>query len=481
MTKNDSSFQINKKSLLTAALIIFVLIVAAYCLTLFVPPGQYTYETNAEGESVIVPDTYKATGQAGQYPVYNIVLAVFKSFAPGGDVNLVMIVIMLFILLIGGSFTLLDKSGILRAVIARIAAKMHKRKYLLIAVISFVFMCLGSFFGILEEIVPLIPLMVGLSFMLGWDSLMGLGLSLLATSFGFAAALFNPFSVGVAQNLAGVELYSGTWLRLIFFVVIYGLLVLFLIRYAKKLDKNPEASRVYAEDTERRGKFSMTPEQIAEAAKFKNAPIIFVGALLALMFAFLISASFIGLADYSMIVIAVIFIIASTVGAKLAGCRSIAKTFFKGMLDIAPGIVLIPLAMSVYTIILDSGIQDTLLSYCSAAIGGLSPFVSILLIYAVVLVLELFVSQASAKAFLVMPLLVPLAALAGIGGQPVVLAYVLGDGFLNVLYPTNAMLLIALGLTTVSYPKWFRFTIGLQLIVMALSVVLLIAAIAVGY
>jgi|AGTN01.2.fsa_nt_gi Predicted membrane protein len=481
MTKNDSSFQINKKSLLTAALIIFVLIVASWCLTLLLPPGQYQYETNGGGENVIVPDTYVATGDAGQYPVYNIVLAIFKSFAPGGDVNLIMIVIMLFILLIGGSFTLLDKSGILRAVIARIAARMYRRRYLLIAVISFVFMFLGSFFGILEEIVPLIPLVVGLSFMLGWDSLMGLGLSLLATSFGFAAALYNPFSVAIAQNLAGVALYSGTWLRLIFFVIIYGLLLLFLTRYAKKLDRNPMASRVYAEDAARREKFRMTPAEIEEAARFKNAPIIFIGVLLAVMFVFLILASFIGLADYSMIVIAVIFIIASTVGARLAGYKSIAKTFFKGMLDIAPGIMLIPMAMAVYTIILDSGIQDTILYYCSAAISDMSPFVSILLIYAVVLVLELFVAQASAKAFLVMPLLVPLAALSHISGQSVVLAYILGDGFLNVLYPTNAMLLIALGLTTVSYPKWFRFTIGLQLIVMALSIGLLMTAVAVGY
>jgi uncharacterized ion transporter superfamily protein YfcC len=481
MTKNDSSFQINKRSLITAALIIFALIIVSWCLTLFLPPGQFERTVSEQGEEVIVPGTYAPTGEAGQYGVYNIVLVIFKSFAPRGDVNVVMIVIMLFILLIGGSFTLLDKSGILRAVIARIASKMYHRKYLLIAVISFVFMFLGSFFGILEEIVPLIPLVVGLSFMLGWDSLMGLGLSLLSTSFGFAAAMYNPFSIGIAQNLAGVELYSGTWPRLVFFAVIYILLLVFLIRYAKKLEKNPMASRVYAEDTARRDKYRLTPAEIEEAARFKNAPIIFVGVLLAVMLVFLVSASFIGLADYSMIVIAVIFIVASTVGAKLAGYRPIAKTFFKGIADIAPGIALIPMAMAVSTLIIDSGIQDTILYHCSTIVSGASPYANILIIYAAVLVLELFVAQASAKAFLLMPLLVPLAKLAQISGQSVVQAYVLGDGFLNVLYPTNPMLLIALGLTTVSYPKWFRFTIVLQLIVVALSVGFLLLAVAGGY
>ncbi len=481
MSKSDSSFQINKKSLITAAVIIFLLIVASYCLTLFVPPGQYETATDKQGDTVYVQDSYTQTGEPGQYPVYNILLSIFKAFAPGGSVNVTMIVIMLFILLIGGSFTLLDKSGILRAVVAKIAMKMYRRKYLLIAVISFVFMFLGSFFGILEEIVPLIPLVVGLSFMLGWDSLMGLSLSLLSTGFGFAAALYNPFSIAIAQELAGVPVYSGTLLRLAFFIVVYGLLLLFLMRYAKKLDKNPLASAVYQEDTQRREKYQLSPAQIEEAAQFRKSPIIFVGILLAVMFVFLIAAPFTGLADYSMIFIAIIFILASTIGAKLAGFGAITKTFFKGMLDIAPGILLIPMAMAVSTIIADSGIQDTLLFYASQAMTNSSPFVNIIIIYAAILLLEFFVSQASAKAFLIMPLVVPLAAMTGITGQTTVLAYALGDGFLNVLYPTNAMLLIALGLTTVSYPKWFKFTIGIQLIIAAVSIGFLMIAVATGY
>ncbi len=474
MSKNDSSFQINKRSLLTAALIIFILIILTWVLTLFVPPGEYAIQDGST-------ETYLQTGEAGQYPVYNIILSIFKSFAPGGDVNLVMIVIMLFILLIGGSFTVLDRSGILRAVIAKIAQKMYSRKRLLIAVVSFTFMFLGSFFGILEEIVPLIPLMVGLSFMLGWDSLMGLSLSLLSASFGFAAALFNPFSIGVAQQLAGVPLYSGTWLRLIFFIVTYGILLLFLLRYAKKLDANPMSSRVYEEDTQRREKYRMSPEQIQEAAQFKKGPILFVGLLLAFMLVYLIAAPFLGIADYSMIVIAVIFILASVVGSKLAGYKGTAKAFFGGILDIAPGIVLIPMAMAVSTIMQESGIQATIIHGASAAISQSSPYLNVLIIFALILVLELFVSQASAKAFLVMPLIVPLAAVSGISAQTTVFTYALGDGFLNVLYPTNAMLLIALGLTTVSYTKWFRFTIWLQLILMAVSAGFLMLAVTVGY
>ncbi len=478
---NDASLKINKRSLLSAVIIIGVLIIASYCLTLFVPPGQYDVAVVADGSETIVPGSYQQTGDAGHYPVYNIILSVFKSFAPGGEVNTVMIVIMLFILIIGGSFTLLDKAGILRAVIAKIAARMIGRKYLLVVVISFLFMFLGAFCGILEEIIPLIPLIIGLSFMLGWDSLMGLGMCLLSTSFGFAAAIYNPFTVLLAQQIAGVPIYAGTWLRVIFFVVIYIVLIIFLLRYARKLDANPMASKVYKEDTARREKYRLSPQQIKEAAVFKKAPILFVGISLAIMLVFLVSAPFLGLADYSMIVIAVIFLVASFAGAKLARYKPAVKTFFKGFLDIAPGILLIPLAYAVSTVIRDSGIMDTLLFYSSEAISGMSPFINIIIIYGVVLLLEFFIAQASAKAFLVLPLIVPLAALSGITGQTTVLAYTLGDGFLNVLYPTNAMLLIALGLTTVSYTKWFKFTIVVQLIIMALSVALLMAAVQIGY
>jgi len=480
MDKSES-LKINKRSLLTAVIIIAVLIVASYCLTLFVPPGEYDVAVAPDGSESIVPDSYKQIGETGNYPAYNIVLSLFKSFAPGGEINLTMIVIMLFILIIGGSFTLLDKAGVLRAVIAKIAARMMHRKYLLVVVVSFVFMFLGSFAGILEEIIPLIPLVIGLSYMLGWDSLMGLGMSLLSTSFGFAAAIYNPFTILLAQQVAGIPPYAGTWLRVVFFVVIYIVLIIFLLRYAKKLDANPMSSKVYAEDTARRAKYQLTPEQILEAAKFKKAPIVYVGIMLALMLVFLVAAPFVGAADYSMIVIALIFLLAAFIGAKLASYKGIVKTFFKGVSDIAPGILLIPMAMAVSTIIQDSSIMDTLLYYSSSAISNVSPFVNIIIIYAAVLVLEFFVAQASAKAFLILPLIVPLAALFGISGQTTVLAYTLGDGFLNVLYPTNAMLLIALGLTTVSYTKWFRFTIGVQLIIVVLSIGLLMLATGIGY
>jgi uncharacterized ion transporter superfamily protein YfcC len=153
----------------------------------------------------------------------------------------------------------------------------------------------------------------------------------------------------------------------------------------------------------------------------------------------------------------------------------------RGMAGIAPGIVLILLAMSVKFIITNGGIMDTVLYYTAGAIRTTSPFVAVLLIYVLILLLELFIGSSSAKAFLVMPLIAPLSDLVGITRQTSVLAFCFGDGFSNIIYPTNPVLLICLGLTVVTYPKWFKWTYKLQLASLALACIFLIISIAVGY
>ena len=136
--------------------------------------------------------------------------------------------IILFILLVGTAFGVMDRSGILQAVIARIVKTFGGRKYVLLLVITFFFMALGTFFGIFEEVIPLVPLIIGLAYYLGWDSLTGLGMSVLATNVGFSTAVFNPFTIGIAHQLSGLPLYSGAGPRVVLFVVVYIILAIFI-------------------------------------------------------------------------------------------------------------------------------------------------------------------------------------------------------------------------------------------------------------
>jgi len=477
---DQKSFAINKKSFLTSVFIIFGLMIIAYMLTIFVPQGSFEY-FEKDGAKEIIPNTYSVFETQEGYPVWIIITAPFEVFT--SEFGMMVIVIMVFILLIGGSFTVMDDSGLLKAIISKITLKSYKRKYALIPILSLIFMVLGAFFGILEEVVPLVPLVVGLCYMLGWDSLLGLGLSLFATCCGFSAAIMNPFTVAIAQSIAGLPLYSGTWLRIIFFIVIYVVVVLFLLSYAKKIDKDPKKSSVYKDDMIRKDRFDLNISEIEENAKFNKSAIIFCIVCFGLLLAFLFSASALDLTDYSMPLIAVIFVIMSTVSARLSGMKGMAviKSFFKGIGAIAPSIVLIPLAISVTYIIQDSKILDTIINSTSGLFSETNLFVSIIIIYGVVLLMNFFIGSASAKAFLLMPLLLPLASVTGITAQSTVLAYCMGDGFSNVLYPTNALLLIALGLTVVPYTKWFKWTIGVQLLIAGISISFLVLAVYVGY
>lgn len=477
---NEKSFAISKKSFLTSVFIIIGLIIIAYILTIFVPQGSFEY-LEKDGAEQIIPNTYQAFENQENYPVWKILSAPFEVFA--SSYGPMVIVIMLFILLIGGSFTVMDDSGLLKAVISKITLKAYKKKYLLIPVLSLIFMTLGAFFGILEEIVPLVPLIVGLCYMLGWDSLLGLGLSLFATCCGFSAAIMNPFTVAIAQRIAGLPLYSGTGLRILFFIAIYIVLVIFLISYAKKIDKDPKKSSVYEDDNPRKNNYNLNIEEIKENADYKKSAIIFCIACFLFLLAFLFSASALNLTDYSMPLIALIFVLMSTVSAKLAGVKgkSIFKSFIKGIGAIAPSIILIPLAISVTYIIKDSNILDTLINGAGALLTNSNIFINIIIIYGVVLLMNFFIGSASAKAFLLMPLLLPLASVTGITAQATVLAYCMGDGFSNVLYPTNALLLIALGLTVVPYTKWFKWTIGVQICIALISIAFLAIAVLIGY
>ncbi len=240
--------QISKKAFIQSVIILLVIMLV---LTRVVPAGTYERITDA-GRELIKPDSFQHTPKP-HYPIWRWFTAPVEVL--WGPDSLLIIVICLFILMVGGAFAVLDKSGILKAGLGRIVARFGGRKYTLLLLISFFFMALGAFFGIFEEVVPLVPLVLSLSYYLGWDALVGLGMSILATNLGFSAAITNPFTIGVAQELAGLPLFSGSWFRIPIFIAIYAAFAIFLTRYAKKIERNPEASLVYDETRVNKEKF----------------------------------------------------------------------------------------------------------------------------------------------------------------------------------------------------------------------------------
>jgi len=249
--EEKSGVQISKKAFVQSVIILFVFILIAGVLTRVVPAGEYLRLTEA-GRELISPESFRFTDKP-DYPIWRWFTAPVEVL--WGEDSTLVIVISLFVLMVGGAFAVLDKSGILKAGLGRIVVRFGDRKYALLLLISLFFMALGAFFGIFEEVVPLVPLVLSLSYYLGWDALVGLGMSILATNLGFSAAITNPFTIGVAQELAELPLFSGAWFRIPIFIAIYTAFAIFLTRYAKKVERNPEASLVYDETMANQQKF----------------------------------------------------------------------------------------------------------------------------------------------------------------------------------------------------------------------------------
>ena len=464
MNEKKTGLNVGVRSFLTAIVVVLILMVLTYALTFVVPGGEYARVLDENGNTVIDP----AGGFSyvtGGIPFWKWLLApVLVLGAEGGGM---VAAILVFLLVVGGVFNALEACGLMKYMLERLVHRFGAARYRLLGVVTFFFMAMGSFIGSFEECVPLVPIVCALAVSLGWDVMTGMGMSLLAVGCGFAAGVCNPFSVGVAQSLAGLPMFSGMWLRAVSFVLIYALLLIFLLRHAKKVDRGG----------------AVVSEHFAAQAKL-DAGLKWFGGILGAGIALVLSSGFITvLQDYTMIIVAVMFLVAGLTACAAAGMggKTLGRAFGKGMVSILPAVALILMAGSIKYTLTEGKILDTALYWAVSAAEDLPKWCIILFIYALVLGLNFFISSGSAKAFLLMPLIVPMAQLFGIEPQLCVMAFAFGDGFSNVFYPTNAALLIALGLADVNYGDWVKFSWKFQGINLVLTSVLLLVGLAVGY
>ncbi len=463
---NKKGLNISAKSFVTAIAIIFALMCLSYGLTFIIPGGEYARTLTADGTTVI--DT------ASGFSYVDGGISFWKWLCSpvlllGADGGGTVIAIIAFLLVIGGVFNSLEKSGLIKYMLDRIVNKFGKARYKLMAVIVFFFMSLGSFIGSFEECVPLVPIVVALSVTLGWDNLTGVGMSILAAGCGFAAGVCNPFTVGVAQELAGLPTFSGISLRFIAFVLIYALLMFFLYTHAKKIEKPLEINNLGA--------------NFVRNSKMDKGLLTF-GVVLSCGILCVLSSVFLTiLQDYTMIIVAVMFLVAGILSVLISGMKikELGSTFIHGLISILPAVIMILMASSIKFTLDEANVLDTILHYAVDIAESLPKEAVVIFIYLIVLVMNFFISSGSAKAFLLMPLIIPLAHIFDISSQLCVSAFAFGDGFSNALYPTNPVLLISLGLSGISYGKWFKWTWKFQGVIFILTSLLLFAGLALGY
>ena len=491
--QKTQGLKLNPKTVLFITSAILIIMVFAGIMTQVIPRGEYL--TDESGTIIAVDQFGNSTYREIDFrlPFWKTFTAPFEVFTSSDAVT--GIAIILFIILIGGTFLILDKSGVLSYIMSSVVGKFSDKKYFLLPIVIFIMMALASIVGILEESITLVPLCVAISLALGWDSLVGISISLISIAFGYSAATFNPFNVVIVQSMAGLEIFSGIGYRILIFLGVYAILTAFVVSYAKKIEKDPKKSIVYESDKELRQKYSDSLNQaIVNDPLLKKSTKLFLSCIAGVPV--LAAISFIvqqidavpavirdNISFAPMVGMAILFTTGGLCSGYIMGIRGkkLLSGFFEGAKAVAPIAPLIIFVMAITFLLREGKIIDTILYYVYSAIDGFGATKSLLLITLFVIALEFFIGSSTAKAFLIMPLILPLADMVNISRQSIVLSFSMADGLCNILYPTSGVMLIAIGLVNVSYGKFMKFTWKLFLLEFLFAALALVGAVAFGY
>ena len=465
---------ISVRSFVTVAVLLLVVLFFCGSLSYFIPQGAF----ERDAESNIIPGTYQA-GDVKGIALWRVITAPVRVFASEDALTIIMISV--FLLIMSGVFNLLDKTGGIKTFIEFIMRRLQDKGGPFVCIMILLFMLFGSLFGMFEELVTLLPLIIVFMLSMKLDTMMGLGACLMAACFGFSTAITNPFSVGTAAQLAGIPVSSGVWLRVVFFAIVYLILCGFLLGYLKKIRLTPQASPTYEMDQKRRESLILRRGgKSQDQQKMFRVYATFFGFQGVLLVAIACIRAISGLA---IPILAASFLIFGLIAGQIV-CRNFRKVlsyFLQGAVAMLPAVAMIALASSVKLVMVESNIIDTVMNAVLQLLVGKGNFVTILLIYALILFLQLFIGSASAKIFLVMPIVLPITNALGISPTLVILTYCMADGFTDVILPTNPVLLIGLSMANVSYWKWLKWTWKLQVLLLAVSVTVLYFGVLIGY
>ena len=472
--ENGSLVDLSAKTFIQVTALLLALMIAAIVLTYAIPKGSFG--TNADG-SVNYLEYERIEGASG-IPIWKGLLAPILVFL--SDNGLTLIMLSLFLLVIFAAFQVMNDVGGIRVLVGAASERFKKRRMLLPAVTAFVFMCFGAFLGQFEEMLAMLPIVTALMVMVGYDSFTGFLVSIVACGFGFASAITNPFTVLLASSIIGANPMEHILYRILIFIVMYLLLMGFVYLYIRGIRKDPSRSLTLSHDERLRASGGAAEEEkeIAGAGRIRRTYAVFLLICLAL----LITCSAVeALREVTVPVLIGYFLIFGPI-AGIICCKDVKKvfaSFLRGVVGALPTVVFIALASSIKYIFDEGAIMPTIVHQINELVAGRNIFVIALVLYAIILVLEFFISSSTAKAILVMGMLAVVNV--GLTKQMLVLIYTFADGYTNVLFPTSPVLLIALSMIEVDYFKWVKKSAPLFALNLALVILFIILGIVIGY
>ncbi len=447
--------------------LIFSIIIITAVLTWIIPSGEYN-RSAMNGCEVVVAGSFHSV-ESNPQGIGAILMAPIRGFT-----NKSAALIVGFILIVGGVFAILAKTRAIDAAIMAVA-KAHDKspiiEMLYIPIFMVIFSLGGGSFGMGEEVIPFILIFVPLTLALGYDSIVGVAIPFVGAGAGFAGAFLNPFTIGIAQQIADLPLFSGIGYRLISWVICTAVAIAFVMIYAAKIKKRPEKSLTFDMDEEKRKNL-----HIGDLENFKG---VSKGHKLALYtFALGMVGMVIGVLKYQWYIeeiCAVFFLTGILVGiVGRLSMKEFTDAFVSGARDMVGTALIIVLARGILIIAEDGRIIDTMLFGLSNSIKNLHPIISSQAMFVIHSIINFFVPSGSAKAALTMPIMIPLADIVGVTRQTAVLAFQFGDGFSNMIVPTSAITMGVLTLSGISWEKWARWIIPLEIIFLIVGFLLLI-------
>ena len=425
--------------------IIFMIILIAVALTWIIPAGEFArIEDAVTGKKLIDPNSFQYIANTPVNP-FSVMNHVVEGFTKSIDLILV-------ILFAGGAFHMVTESGALQASVAKTARKFSNRLYLFIPMLTLVFTLIATSQGV-NLFIPFVPITLMLSYALGLDSIVGVGIILLGGAVGFATGTLQISTTLLAQEIAGLPPYSGIGYRFLCLLIFYVITNAYLIRYAMKIQKDPTLSPMYDLDQENEmktnadldafGSMNWRRWAILATLVITLGIIVYGGLKLDWKFKqfapmFLWMAIIVGLLDQK-------------------GPSKIAKGIIAGCKTMLGAALIIGLARSIALILTAGGIIDTIVHALAGLLNVVPGFLQAPVMFLINIVINGFITSGSGQAAVVMPLFLPVADLVGMTRQTAILAFNFGDGFCNYVLPTSTALMGLLGAANVPYDRWMKF------------------------
>jgi uncharacterized ion transporter superfamily protein YfcC len=453
-------------------------------LTFILPSGEYDRATRVVGgneRTVVVPGTYRtlpkhlsAKGLLFQDDVPDMASPVslegFLSAIPRGMVQAGDIIFFIFI--IGGVFGILQATGTIPAVLGAILNRLRSSWKTLTVVLMITMAIGGSTLGMGEEFIPLVPIFLIVAKEIGCDRIYGVALVYVAGAVGFAAATTNPFTVNIAQDIAGLPLNSARPFRVIFLLCCMAVTLVYVLRYGARIRRDPSTSHMENDE------FHL-PTDSGETPALRTAHIVILVACVAI-FAFILYA--VQEMGWWLTQMAGGFLLMGLVATAVSRfpVREATLAAVKGMEEMTVAALVVGFARGVTVVLEDGQILDSLIFWAASVLQHVPRYVAAEGMLAFQAALNFFIPSGSGQAAVTMPLMAPLSDVLGLTRQTAVFAFTCGDGFSNTVIPTSGILMASLGLGRVPYERWLRFMVPLFLQLLGVAALFIIIAVAIA-